>query len=374
MLQKNEEKQNEDIDRSDVAPSKSFMRFRDKNFRPTQDYSDSLKRRRGFLAGQTEFVIEQKEQEPPVQRFRRLQSEVKELSEELAAAAKERTPLEQDIPPLEIEEELQLLQSQLKELLSREEYRPFLNPDFEDERTEHLRSDLSKKLLAEIEAIKASPPPSHKPPTPGTASGSGGMTYELYCTTGARGRHGDHELLRDLDARLSELEKLVGCNKYTQTPPRSDMVSVVEELDRKISLLDRSELDNVDQRLQMLLREMDTLKRSTEEASLNPVQEKKVNDMFEMMQQADLVVRQIPMVVSRLQTLKHVHDAGVSFIQTLRQLQAQQDGITNLLTSHSSLLSQMEHGFVENTKITQKNAETLNTRIDELTKKLHGTQ
>ena len=61
------------------------------------DFSDSLAARRrkgkGFLPEQTEFEIQDevsaaKDPETPLQRFHRLQLEVKQLHEELAAAAK----------------------------------------------------------------------------------------------------------------------------------------------------------------------------------------------------------------------------------------------------------------------------------------------
>lgn len=68
---------------------------------------------------------------------------------------------------------------------------------------------------------------------------------------------------------------------------------------------------------------------------------KQVNEVLEMMQKADLTARQIPLMISRLQTLKPIHSEALSITQTIKQLRTQQEEIVNLLKSHHSLLTQV---------------------------------
>ena len=103
------------VDSSAVSATSAFAKFAEKGLKQEgiyveiifmihllmpinfADFSESLVKRRrrkgkGFLPEQTEFEIQDEasvaKEETPLQRFHRLQAEVKQLHEELAAAAK----------------------------------------------------------------------------------------------------------------------------------------------------------------------------------------------------------------------------------------------------------------------------------------------
>ena len=58
--------------------------------------------------------------------------------------SKKQTPIEQEVPTVQVVEELEVLQSQLQSLLAREDAQPFLNPNYSNEQALALQSDLSK--------------------------------------------------------------------------------------------------------------------------------------------------------------------------------------------------------------------------------------
>jgi len=67
--------------------------------------------------------------------------------------------------------------------------------------------------------------------------------------------------------------------------------------------------------------------------------------MYEMMKRSDATVKQLPLIIAKLQSLKQVHGEAGSITQTIKQLQNQQGEITTLLKSHNGLLEQV-HVFV----------------------------
>jgi hypothetical protein len=50
---------------------------------------------------------------------------------------------------------VQQLQAQLEDLITKEEHRPFLNPNYENEQSSILQASLSKKLISHLEAVGA---------------------------------------------------------------------------------------------------------------------------------------------------------------------------------------------------------------------------
>jgi len=63
--------------------------------------------------------------------------------------------------------------------------------------------------------------------------------------------------------------------------------------------------------------------------------------MYEMMKRSDATVKQLPLIIAKLQSLKPVHGEASSITQTIKQLQNQQEVITTLLKSHNGLLDQV---------------------------------
>lgn len=134
------------------------------------------------------------------------------------------------------------------------------------------------------------------------------ITYELYYTPAlAESAKEGSELsvLSEMDRRMAQLEKLLGANTFmvrrpaalcarpddstidgntharaqrTQQGnlPANDMLSLVESMNDKLSLLNQVELDKVDRKLKMLSLELDDIARSEEKTGLPAHQEKKV--------------------------------------------------------------------------------------------------
>lgn len=89
-----------------------------------------------------------------------------------------------------------------------------------------------------------------------------------------------------------------------------------------------------------------------------------------MVEKWNLVIQQLPQIISRLASLKTVHDESINFSKCLKSLQNQQREITKLLQSQEHLLSQIEKGFQTNTTIIEKNITNIDARISTLIEKI----
>lgn len=125
------------------------------------------------------------------------------------------------------------------------------------------------------------------------------MTYELFCapTLAQSVKEGtDLSQLTHIERRLAQLEKLLGTSTFMVwrrslggtvrtcndshcvqgNMPTSDLLQVVEMMNDKLDLLNRSELEKVDRKLKMMSLELDDIVRSEERIGLPAHQEKKV--------------------------------------------------------------------------------------------------
>ncbi len=60
-----------------------------------------------------------------------------------------------------------------------------------------------------------------------------------------------------------------------------------------------------------------------------------------MMSRADVSLQQLPMVISRLQSLRPLHEESLAFSQTIRHMQNQQNEILQLLTANYDILNKV---------------------------------
>jgi len=77
------------------------------------------------------------------------------------------------------------------------------------------------------------------------------------------------------------------------------------------------------------------------------------------------------MIISRLQSLRPLHEESLTFAQTIRYLSQQQGQIVQLLSSHNVHLIKVENGLADNMATIQKNIDTINERMQMISDKLN---
>jgi len=392
---------NENIDRSSVATSQAFQRFSQQVLDTSKlDYSDSSAKRRwrargGFLPVQTEFELEsEKTNETPLQKFHRLQNEVKQLLDELNhekeeigkhSQQEEKQSLPQKISPIQLIEEVRQLQDQIQGLLRDTSLRPLLNPKYEMEKAANLQESLSKKLFGELESfdINASSSSSIATTLPQgrqLSSNEKSMnanvpdrtaTYELYYRADIKSLS-PLSTVAALENRLAHLEQTIG---RSDIPSNTSLLEMVEQLKEKINLLTNlSYLEALQRKLQVTIHDMDILLTKSKDVPSKTTGEQKIDKIFETINKWENIAQQLPTLISRLQVLRTLHEEAGSFLETIQQLETQQEEIQKMLKNNDQVMSQMKSGFSENMTTIKSNIAVLEKRFSEIGKKMDQLQ
>ncbi|KAM9990657.1 hypothetical protein ACTFIY_006709 [Dictyostelium cf. discoideum] len=380
---------NESIDRSSLKPAKSHLKFSNRKFNnDNEDFSDSIYKKSvprtgGLLKNQTVFDIlpsDESKVETPLQKFQRLQYEVMSFRQEMQVIADNGGEVEKDIKGVDLTHQLADLQNQLSHLLENEKLQPILDENKQVIHYSQIQNNSSKKLISDIESFTQSSSsssteqntqqPSNNNNTTTTTSSPSSITpnhvtYELFYT-GEQSKSQQLQRIQDLEKRLAKLETATG-NKTTDSVPITQSILEIKE---KLSLLDTTKIDVLQQKMKTVSKEMESLKiqdeTSTKALTTN---EKKINDIFETMNKWDIVGQQVPAIINRLYTLRSLHEEGISFSNHVSNLEKQQNDITSLLISNSSLMNKMDDSFKSNLLTIKSNIQQLESRIEALQNK-----
>jgi len=270
-----------------------------------------------------------------------------------------------EVDTANLAEELVQLQNLLGKTLDDARLKGIIDPHIEIEMAANIQQKLSKKLLADLQSYVNKPLQST-----GQQGAKDSMVYELFFKP-------DHtkELqtskLSVLDKRINELEQLLGPN---QGIPTIDLLSTVESLKEKLNLLATpKQLELLQRTVASVSQELDKVlekKQKQEEDTSAKAHETKVNEIFDTIHRWDGTAQQLPTIVSRLQTLKSLHEHGASFQKAVQQLETQQDELKKLLKFNGEVMNQVDSNFQSNLGIIQNNVQSLEARIVTLSKKM----
>jgi dynactin-2 len=124
-------------------------------------------------------------------------------------------------------------------------------------------------------------------------------------------------------------------------------------------------IKSLTQRIRNLNHEFDSLTNKRKEINTGENAEK-IDKLLHKVQRWDSIANQVPLIVSRLQSLKDVHEESLLFGETIRKLTSHQEEIQSLLGSQDVVLSKLEQAFQNNAKIIEANVKSIDQRIQAL--------
>ncbi|XP_046565724.1 dynactin subunit 2-like [Haliotis rubra] len=335
------------------------------------DFSDriSKSRRTGYDVHQAEYeILEQGStaKETPQQKYQRLQHEIRELAEEvnqIKDTVKDEKSTEK-LSPVQMGKQLEYLQHQLVDLHLEKLLGPEASVDLSDP-----QGALRKRLMSQIDAYK--PVQAAKNVPANQQGGPDHVTYELYYRP-EQAQFSKNARVASLEERLERLEAVLGQNVDKMTLLTNDtdnksVVGAVSVLNSKLSLLEQSNLEQVDIRLQSVLQKLTQI--AEKKASQEDVEkQKKVSELYELVKKWESVADSLPQVVDRMVALKDLHEQALQFSQALTHLDTSQQEINGSLKAHTDMLAQLQGTFKQNTDAIKKNCESLESRIKVLQK------
>eukprot|EP00794_Sanderia_malayensis_P003640 gene3640-4157_t len=312
-----------------------------------------------------EIIGEAVTKESPQQKYQRLQHELQQLSEEVSQISEtvQSAEKEAQMSPAILAQEVSQLQKQLQNLhLEKIFGAEALSGDAGSQ------GNWTRQIASQLESFKAKN--SGKDP-----DNTEHITYELYCRP-EHAKFTQSSKISELESRLHSLENVIGKDSQkmagiiaepdSSSPTLMDSVKILRT---KMSLLDPTNIDIVDSRLQGLLQHILqlTAKKETVENAENQAQ---VAEIHEMMQKWDGVVDLVPELANRLKALSSLHGQASTFAQSLTHLETTQGQIKDQLQSQKDVLEKVEESFLKNISAIQANCNNLDGRINALLEKM----
>lgn len=154
------------------------------------------------------------------------------------------------------------------------------------------------------------------------------------------------------------------------------MYQSVNQLKEQINLLSEGQLNTLEEKIKqvtLLFPNEDHEDHNEDpkmESHLSKTEDsKKISELFEIMTKWDMTSQHLPILVTRLKSLKHLHEEAATFAQNLRNLQETQNQIELQLENQKLVGSEIKELMEKNMKQTQENIKSLEQRIEKLAQK-----
>ncbi|KAK0087226.1 hypothetical protein PV325_001468 [Microctonus aethiopoides] len=370
----NNEEETDAIERLHISASEAFNKFKGKHvITKGVDFSDRISRkpRTGYNAvfGVWELPGEG-EQETPLQKYQRLQSEIKELFDEVSslkekAKEDEETKNAVDIIAQVEEAGKQLNSLKLDECLGTDLVATLSDP--QGTRLKQLESQIELFKNAGGQEIQKDQPKDNDTPTV-----NGVLKYEMIYLP-EKAKMQEVTRVAQLEQRLARLENVIGVHddkldKFTQNLKSQGVVEAVQQLSAKTALLDSTQIEAMEGRITTLSHKMDTLAQKKSSMPPDTERDLKISEMYEILKKTETISEILPQTVERMVALKAIHSRAGEFTKSLTQLEELQSQISSKLESNNSVLKGVQDSFATNLEVIRKNITALEERVNKLKK------
>ncbi|XP_076288731.1 dynactin subunit 2 [Lasioglossum baleicum] len=363
------------IQKIHISATEAFNKFKGKHvISETVDFSDcvSLRPRTGYKFGDWELPGDG-EKETPIQKYQRLQHEIKELYEEINDV-KQKAKDEAEVKSVvDIISQVQDLGKQLDCLKLEECLGTDLVATLSDPQGTRL-----KQLISQIEAFKQTSIPtsesdSKSPSTKVEKTAEPTVLKYQMTYLPEKARMQEAARIALLEQRLCNIESIIGTtndklSKFSQNLKCQGVMDAVQQLGAKAALLDTFQLDIIENRLASVIHRMDNIAQKKAALALDTEQEQKISEMYEIMKQTETMSQILPQTVNRMLALNTIHQQAAEFNKSLTRLDELQLQITSDLESNKSLLKGVQESFASNLEIIKNNIEALDERIKKISK------
>uniref|UniRef100_A0A182PC76 Dynactin subunit 2 n=1 Tax=Anopheles epiroticus TaxID=199890 RepID=A0A182PC76_9DIPT len=342
---------NDAIERLHISTKDSIGKFRGKYLTGDVDFSDGLgrKNRLGYDARSLDYELAgEGERETPLQRCHRLKCEMNELMEEIEASRADTGRTAEEKASHEtvfgvVSTAKKVLESlKLEQVIGSEVVAGGGGGDAE-----------AKKLIAQIEEYKKT----------GAVTSSDPKAVANELMQSAR--------VAQLEHRLHQLEVAVGAkperiSRLAGTTGTGNLIEAVQNISAKAALLQPSQLDTIEQRLNNLLQQMNSIQEKSNATGQDPNREQKILELYEIAKSTEPIVQVLPDILNRMLTLESLHKYATNFSKLFAELETTQASILNGVAANKTLLTGVQEAFAQNLENVNKEVKKLEERMTKL--------
>ncbi|CAH0384112.1 unnamed protein product [Bemisia tabaci] len=373
--QEESEEESDVVERLHIDAKSAFAKFNSSILDGSDvDFSDNVsrKRRTGYNVRSGDWELAGPgEKETITQKFRRLQLELNELSEEIAAikeASDDKSIRDYSSLSEQVERMLKHLScTQLEDVLGTEICAKLTDP----------QGAQLKKLLEQLdEFIVVTPNESGEKPAQKTAAPSSAanendklVRYELMLRPSQSHLH-QTQRFAQLEQKLSLLENLVGndSSKLARLGGKKSLGEVARSLNARVSMLDMTKLEAIELRLTALFRKLEQINEKAADVSRSEDTEReaKLQELYEFVKKSESVAQVLPQALNRMAALETIHQKGGDFLTTVSQIETMQSELTSSVALNEQLLKTLTENLNENMASVKTNMTSFDSRIKAL--------
>ncbi|GAB5587998.1 hypothetical protein Unana1_02898 [Umbelopsis nana] len=423
---------NDDVDKQGLSVGDAASRFQGAIVDASD--TDRLTRRRKAMyrtfvkrptLDTSEYELIPKElalQETPLQKLRRLQYELQELSEEVEKK-KEDEVASTEVRQGDLLSQISYLQSDLSRISSSltgrgDDEQDGLTSQAAEARQLIKQLEMYKSIVA---ADKAESQEATKEQEQAEKESNGQtLTYELYYNP-ITAKNLKQANVTEIDSRIARLEQLVGYSSgdnietLPNNLPSSSIVSLISKLEKQITVLSQPRhLDMIRTRVKLVNSELDKLNElkqgkgdanngggygsnqagkggeatavsdTTEEkvgseyeyigipTACRLIRDCKINTLFNLMNKVEPMMNLTPALLARLQALQGLHTESATFSRAIKMISEEQSKISEELENLGGVSSQLTKTFQENEDNIQANMKIMDERVTELLHRINN--
>ncbi|XP_030385146.1 dynactin subunit 2 [Scaptodrosophila lebanonensis] len=343
-----EEPENDAIERLHISPSAAHQRFRGATLEGSVDFSDRIGSRvcRGYdVRGGDYELVGVGEKETPVQKCKRLQIEMNELLNEVAAFQVDRKIADEEKQSYDA---VATVITTAKKVLDTLKLEQVLGK-------EQVPNDKQvKALISQVEEFKQS----------GVLTAIPAPGADLAST--AR--------VASLEQRLYQLEKAVGAqpeklSRLTTLTNTGNVLEAVRQLSTKAALLQPDKLDTIEQRLTTLASKMDAIAEKSSGSAQDAKRDQKIIELYDLAKRTEPVAEILPHVIERMQALEALHKYANNFAKIIAEIEQKQSTITTSLVNNKELLHSVQETFAQNLETINKKVAKVEERVTAISSK-----
>lgn len=353
------------IEKIHVSSDDAFSKFKGKYVDGTNvDFSSRIEKRirTGYNAASGDWEIAGYGKETPVQKYNRLQCEMKELLEEISEIQKNKTSEDLTclVPTEKVEQSLKKLADiKLEETLGEEVIQKLSDP----------QGIQFKKLLSQIEEYKAT---IHEQPESQADANLENLVYQFAYKPG-QASLAQTARLSELEARLNRLESVLGASsdklsRLKCPNTKGSLLETAEHLSATASLLDSSQLDHIEGRLGALAQKLEAIADKKKQIHQDEEKDKMILELFDMVKNTEHASKLLPKTIARLKALEELHKKATDFTKTLAQIEAAQTEMTGSIDNNKTLLQGVQESFAMSLNEINSTVLSLDSRIKALKK------
>lgn len=362
------------MERLHISATEAFNKFKDKSLEgKAVDFSDRISRRSrtGYDARSGDWeLVPEGQKETALQKYQRLQCEMKELLEEVSELKGAKDKNKEEVASCLVTGEQvdralqQLYDLKLEETLGTDIVGNLVDP----------QGNQINKLLTQLENFKHQTLSPQKPSEKGSSTTeSDSIVYQLKY----RPEHtklAQTTRLSELEHRLHKLESILGATseklaRLATDTQQTTLYGAAQQLSAKASLLDSAQLDHIEGRLTALQQKMNTIAKQKATTPEDAELDKKINELYELVKSSEHMYQVVPDTIERLVALESIHNRASEFSKSLAQLEALQSQINSGMLNNKELLQGVQESFAINLDNINKSVASLDSRIKALKKK-----